>query len=185
MWRNNYSQILFQNLKIEHNISASIFWSYIQFAFIECQVECYQIILKLSHKSLDFTSYKAFLKKQKKGLDLVSLLHYLHDFWRNISLLLCSISGPNLIFWLPMLREIYWAIGVLQLFIFVNQVVTPKFWNWTDLFNQAVSSRWPEVKTKISISWEWKELLRENKKHFSSFFQGFHWSKQNNFFVRF
>ena len=30
-----------------------------------------------------------------------------------------------------------------------------------------------KVKTKIEISWEWKELLRWNKKHFLSFLKGF------------
>ena len=36
------------------------------FVFIVCQVEEYQKILKLSWKPLAFTSYKAFLKKQKE-----------------------------------------------------------------------------------------------------------------------
>ena len=36
------------------------------FVFIVCQVEGYQKILKLSWKPLAFTSYKAFLKKQKE-----------------------------------------------------------------------------------------------------------------------
>ena len=38
-----------------------------------------RITLKLSCKSIAFTSYQAFLKK-KKGLELVSLPHFLHDF---------------------------------------------------------------------------------------------------------
>ena len=33
-----------------------------------------------------------------------------------------------------------------------------------------------KVKTKIEISWEQKELLRWNKKYFSSFLKGYHWS---------
>ena len=35
-----------------------------------------------------------------------------------------------------------------------------------------------KVKTKIQISWERKELLRWNKKDFSSLSKGFQWSKQ-------
>ena len=51
------------------------------------------------------TSYKAFPKKQR-GLELVSLPHFLHDFWRKIFLLLYFINWPNSIVWLPLLREI-------------------------------------------------------------------------------
>ena len=47
-----------------------------------------------------FTSYKMF-KKTKRGLKLVSLPHFLHGFWRKIFVLLCSITWPNLIVWLP------------------------------------------------------------------------------------
>ena len=41
-----------------------------------------------------------------------------------------------------------------------------------------------KVKTKMSISWEQKELLIWNKKHFSWLLKGFRWSKWNNFFGR-
>ena len=49
-------------------------------AFSVCQVEHYQNIWKLSCRLLAFTSYRAFLKKTKRGLELVSLSHFLHDF---------------------------------------------------------------------------------------------------------
>ena len=39
--------------------------SFIQFVFIVCQVEGYRNILKLSCKSLAFTSYDTFLKNKK------------------------------------------------------------------------------------------------------------------------
>ena len=48
---------------------------------------------------------KSFLKKQR-NLELVPLLHFLHDFWREIFVLLYSISWPNVIVWLPS-----WDIG--------------------------------------------------------------------------
>ena len=35
---------------------------------------------------------------------------------------------------------------------------------------------------KLKISWEQKELLRWNKKHFSSFLKGFQWSKYHKCF---
>ena len=43
-----------------------------------------------------------FFKKTKRGLELVSLLHFLPDFWRKIFLTLYSIQWPNFIFWLPL-----------------------------------------------------------------------------------
>ena len=59
-------------------------------------------------------------KKIKRGLELVSLPHFLHNFWRKIFLLLHSINWPNFIVWLLLLREIL-VNCVLQLF--VNQIV--------------------------------------------------------------
>ena len=53
---------------------------YIVFVFIACQVESFRNVLKLSCRPLAFTSYKAFLKNKKRGLKLVFLLHFLHDF---------------------------------------------------------------------------------------------------------
>ena len=43
------------------------------------KVVVYRNILKLSCRPLAFTSYKAFLKN-KGGLELVSLAHFLHTF---------------------------------------------------------------------------------------------------------
>ena len=50
---------------------------------------------------------RAFLKNKKRSEQkLVSLPHFLHDFWRKIFLLLYSINCPSFIVWLPLLREI-------------------------------------------------------------------------------
>ena len=46
--------------------------SFIQFVFIVCQVEGYRNILKLSCKSLAYTSNKAFLKNKKSSQTNVS-----------------------------------------------------------------------------------------------------------------
>ena len=48
----------------------------------------------------------SFLKKIKKGLGLVSLPHFPHNFWRKNFLLLYSINWPSFIVWLPLLLEI-------------------------------------------------------------------------------
>ena len=46
-------------------------------------------------------------KKKQRGLELVFLPHFLHNFWRKIFLLLYSITWPNFNIWLPLLREIF------------------------------------------------------------------------------
>ena len=61
----NYSQTLSQNVKIDQ-ISGSITDSFIQFAFIVCQIEGYRNMLKLSCRPIVFTSYKDFLKSKKR-----------------------------------------------------------------------------------------------------------------------
>ena len=55
------------SLDLESEVSHSLFLLYIQ-------VEDFRNILKLA-----FTSYKAFFKKRKRCLELVSLPHFLHD----------------------------------------------------------------------------------------------------------
>ena len=49
-------------------------------------------------------SYIKILKKRSQKL--VFLPYFLHDFWRKTFLLLYSIVWPNLIVWLPLIREI-------------------------------------------------------------------------------
>ena len=77
-----------------------------KFGFIVCQVEGYQNMFKLSCRPLAFTSYKVFKKKTKRGLELVFLPHFLHDFLRKLFILLYSINWPNLFAWLPLLVAI-------------------------------------------------------------------------------
>ena len=45
-------------------------------------------------------------QETKRGFELALLPHFLYDFWRKIFLLLFSMNWPNLILWLPLLREI-------------------------------------------------------------------------------
>ena len=67
--------------KISQNQNFEISYS---FLFLCIRFEDYQNILRLRCWPLAFTSYKTF-KKTKRGLELVSLRHFLHDFWKNIS----------------------------------------------------------------------------------------------------
>ena len=64
-----------------------------------------------------------------------------------------------------------WAICVLQLF--VNQTVTSYNMKLTWSFYHVILINDQKVKTKTKISWERKEVLRWNKKYFSSFLKDF------------
>ena len=75
--------------------------SFIQYVFIVCQGKSYQNILKLSYQPIAFTSYN--LKEKKRGLELVSLPHFLHKFFKK-NILLYSIHGPNFIVRLSLLQ---------------------------------------------------------------------------------
>ena len=89
--------------------------------FIVCQVKGYRNILKLSCRPLTFYLIFSFLKKAKRGLELVFLPHSLHSFWRKYFscyiLWIVQVSSSGCLYFVK-----YWAICVLQLF--VNQVVT-------------------------------------------------------------
>ena len=75
------------------------------FFFLYVQVEVYQNILEVRYWLLTFTLYKAFLKNKKK-LELVSLPHFNHDFWKEVFITLYFTNWPNFIAWLPSFLEI-------------------------------------------------------------------------------
>ena len=56
---------------------------------------------------------------------------------------------------------------------FLTRLWRHKFWNSPYLSIQAVFRYDQKFKTKIELSWEREELLRWNKKHFSSFLKDF------------
>ena len=113
----------------------------------------------------------------KRGPELVSLPHFPHNFWRKIFLLVYSINWPNFLVWLPLLCEILGNMCIASICIScceamnfeVNLMFLIKLFF---LHNQ-------KVMTKIEISWERKELLRWNKKHFSSILKGFQSRKKH------
>ena len=120
MWWRNYSQTLFKKIKIEH-ISGSIFWSFIYFVFIVCQVEGYRNWLKLSRRPLAFISNKVFLKKEKEvwnqSTSLIFSMVFEEKYFSCYIILSDQISMSGC---LNFVR--YWAICVFS--FFVNQVVT-------------------------------------------------------------
>ena len=52
-------------------------------------------------------------QKAKRGLELVSLPHFLDNIWRKICLSLFSIKWPNFIFWLLLLRKMFGKIYIV------------------------------------------------------------------------
>ena len=87
---------------------------FIQFVFIACQVEGYQNILKLSSKQFAFTSYKAFLKKQKEIWDwfscLISCMIFEEKHLSFNVLLTEHISLPGYFYFVR-----YWVMRVLEI----------------------------------------------------------------------
>ena len=75
----------------------------------------------LSNEAVDklLLPHIKLFSKAKRGLELVSLPHLLHDFWRKIFFLLYSINWPSFTVWLPLLPEILCNICTA---IVVNQV---------------------------------------------------------------
>ena len=139
-----------------------------QFAFIIWQVDGYRNILKLSCRSLAFSSYQVF-QKMRKGLELMSLPHFPHSFWRKTFILLYSINWQNFIVYLSLLCEI---LGNVCIAIFCKP--------GCDIMNFEVNLVFlikpfflhdQNVVKKSSISWERKKLFRRNKKHFFIIFE--------------
>ena len=95
---------------------------------------------------------KAFLET-KRGLELVSLLHFLHDFWRKIYLLLNCINWANIIVWLLLLR------GILT-----NMCIVIVWSPGCNVINLEINL------TFLIKLWERKELLRRNKQQFKKGF---------------
>ena len=77
-------------------------WSFIQFVFILYSSR------RLAKKKVVTSCFYLikFFKKSKRGLELASLLHFVHNFSRIIFFMLYFIYRPNFIFWLPLILEI-------------------------------------------------------------------------------
>ena len=83
--RSNWAYIWINSLKFYtvcfYSISS---WGLSKYIETKLQITCFYLIL-------------SFFKKIKRGLELVSLPHFLHNFWIQIFLLLYSINWPSFI----------------------------------------------------------------------------------------
>ena len=113
-----------------------------------CQVEGYRNILTQCCRPFAFPHIKQF-SKIKRGLELASFPHFLHNFWIKIFLLLCSVNWPSLIVWLPLLPEILSNICCPILGIcLLNRLWRHEFWSWSYLSNQAFFPTWQKSHDK-------------------------------------
>ena len=92
-------------------------------------------------------------------------------FYVQFHVLLYSINWPHFIVWLSLPLEILSNMCNLIVCLLGCDVIN--FEINLNLSNQAIFLHDQKVKTKNEISWERKELLRWNKKHFPSFLRGF------------
>ena len=99
-----------------------------------------------------------FKKKEKGGLGLASLSHFLHDFWRKIFFTLYAIRWLNLIAWLPLLLEILGNMCIIITCFPVCDVIK---------FEITFSFLIKPFSYMIKASEQRKELLKWNENHFS------------------
>ena len=106
-----------RNIFLENSSPNSFYknqnWTYRWINILKCYKFCCYDMSKSSSKypsvqllTTCFYLTWSFLFKKKGGLWLVSLSHFLHDFWRKIFLTLYATKWLNLIAWLPLLLEI-------------------------------------------------------------------------------
>ena len=97
------------------HISGSTFWNVTKFAFTLVNSRFTKPkYIKAKVLTITFTLCKAFLKR-KRGLELVSLPHFLHDFWRKIFLMLYFINWPSFIAWFLLLLEMWGNICIVSI----------------------------------------------------------------------
>ena len=121
---------------------------------------------------LVFNSSKAFLKKAPSGLEVVSLPHFLIDFWRKMFLLIYSISWPILFHSLYFLRFAQYMSDNYCFLVYDFKKFEIKD-SYQPVFLQDTKSQdknWNILRRK--------ELVRWNKEYFPLLSKNVHWSKQ-------
>ena len=126
-------------------------WGLSKYIETKLQTTCFYLI------------WSIFLKK--RGLELVSLPHFLHNFRRKIFILLYFIDWPNFIVWLPLPCEILGDICIAIVCKPGCEVMNFKV-NIIFLIKQFFLHD-QKVVTKTKIFGEQTELVRWKKEHFS------------------
>ena len=90
------------------------------------QVKVYQNILKLRCWPHALTIYDQKKLKTKRGLELVFLPYFLHDFWTKIFIKLCSINWSNFTAWLALLLKVLGNMHIVINCLAVCNVKNPE-----------------------------------------------------------
>ena len=106
----------------------------------------------------------------EKGFGRVSAHIQCMIFQEKMFLLLYSINWPNLTVWLSLLLEILGNMCKGIVCFLVCDVINFEI---NLLFLISHFSTWPKCQDKIKISWERKDVLSWNKKHFTWFVKTF------------
>ena len=104
----------------QEGISWSTIWNVTKFVFIACPSWGLPNYIKIKVLTICF-----YLIKQR-GLELVFLRYFLHDFWRKFFLTLYFIDWPNFIAWLPLHVDILGNICIVTIFYLFCDVITFK-----------------------------------------------------------
>ena len=100
----------------QSHIFGLIVHCFIPFVFIVCQVEVYQNILKLSYRSLRFTSYQIFSKNEKQVWNqspwLIFCITFEDKYFSFDNLLIDQVSLSSYLYCVR-----YWAICAFPLFV--------------------------------------------------------------------
>ena len=119
-----------------------------QFVFIECQIEGNRNILKLNCGPLAFISYKAFIENKNRSRTRLPDSFSAWFLKKNIYLVIYSITWPNFIVSLPLLREIKGIMCIAIVCSPVCDVLNFEINFLINLSNQTVFSTWPKSQDK-------------------------------------
>ena len=134
-----------------------------------------QVLTKYTETTTSFYVIESFFfkKKTKTGTELVSLPPFLHEFWQKYFSCFLFTAKSQYNFW--DIRQYVYCNCFLPSFLH------HKFSNNLSFLIKPLSYMTKKVRKKFK---EWKELSRWNKNHFSSIWEGFHWNKQNQLFLK-
>ena len=97
------SRTFLWKVKIEH-ISWSTIWNIIKFVFIA--LSCWDLPICIKTADHLLSPHIKLFQKTKRGLTLVSVPHFFHEFRRKVFFTFYFHNWPNLIAWLRLLLEI-------------------------------------------------------------------------------
>ena len=127
---------LLKKIKIEH-IFGSTVSSFMQFAFIICSIPW--LTKTYWNQGVSHLVLFHIKKTAKRGLELVSLLHFPHNFWRQILLTLYSIitiivwvsniTKPTVIVWVLLVFEISGNMFILSTHVSVYDYINFEIYN--------------------------------------------------------